>query len=161
MVLITPGILLTYLMIGIASILILTGEYWKYFMVVWGLMILDVVLMAFGVYTYASLLDEATLLIPPIVWVGFICIVLFCPVIIALLDKNKRISALYKFGGFIAILLITYLFSSSEVLPSYEKYNINAGAAKRVGMGLNAFYFLAIGAVLTVIYTEFGKVFKK
>jgi hypothetical protein len=46
-------------------------------------------------------------------------------------------------------------------LPSYEKYHINSGAAKRVGMGLNAFYFLAIGAVLTVIYTEFGKVFKK
>jgi len=28
-------------------------------------------------------------------------------------------------------------------------------------MGLNAFYFLAIGAVLTVLYTEFGKAFKK
>lgn len=151
--LINIGILLTYLMIGTASILILTGEYWKYFMVVWGLMILDVVLMAFGVYTY--------LLIPPIVWVGFICIVLLCPIVIALLDKNKRISALYKFGGFVAILLITYLFSSSEVLPSYEKYQINSGAAKRVGMGLNAFYFLAIGAVVAVLYTEFGKAFKK
>ncbi len=140
-------------MIGTASILILTGEYWNYFMVVWGIMILDVVLMAFGVYTY--------LLIPPKVWVGFICIVLLCPGVIALLDKNKRISALYKFGGFVAILLITYLFSSSEVLPSYEKYGIDSGSAKRVGMGLIAFYFLSVCAILAVLYTEFSKVFSK
>ena len=151
--LINIGILLTYLMIGAASILILADKYWKYFMVVWGLMILDVALMVFGVYTY--------LLIPPIVWISIITIVIFCPVIIALMDKNKRISALYKFGGFLAILLITYLFSSSEVLHSYEKYEITASTAKKVGMGLTTFYVLAIGAIGAVLYAELSKVFSK
>ena len=76
-------------------------------------------------------------------------------------SPNNAKKTLYMVGGLIVILIISYIVASSEVLPSYEKYHINAGAAKRVGMGLNTFYFLAIGAVLTVIYTEFGKVFKK
>ena len=74
--------------------------------------------------------------------------------------KNAK-KTLYTVGGLVAILVISYLIASPEVLPSYEKYHINSGAAKRVGMGLNTFYFLAIGAILTVLYTEFGKVFKK
>ena len=151
--LINIGILLTYLMIGTASILILADKYWKYFMVVWGLMLLDVALMVFGIYT--------SLLIPPIVWISFICIVILCPVIIALMDKNKRISTLYKFGGFVAILLITYLLASDEVLNSYEKYNTTASSSKQVGMGLITFYFLLFGAIVAVLYTELSKTFSK
>ena len=74
-------------------------------------------------------------------------------------DNAKK--TLYTIGGLVVVLIISYLIASSEVLPSYEKYKITSGAAKRVGMGLNAFYFLAIGAVLTILYTEFGKAFKK
>ena len=74
-------------------------------------------------------------------------------------DNAKK--TLYTIGGLVVVLIISYLIASSEVLPSYEKYHINSGAAKRVGMGLNAFYFLVIGAVLTILYTEFGKAFKK
>ena len=73
-------------------------------------------------------------------------------------DNAKK--TLYTIGGLVVVLIISYLIASAEVFPSYEKYNINAGSAKRVGMGLFAFYFLAIGAVLTVLYTEFGKVLK-
>ena len=76
-------------------------------------------------------------------------------------SPNNAKKTLYTIGGLVLILVISYLIASSEVLPSYEKYHINAGAAKRVGMGLNAFYFLAIGAVVAVLYTEFGKAFKK
>ena len=74
--------------------------------------------------------------------------------------KNAK-ETLYTVGGLVVILIISYLIASSEVLPSYEKYHINSGGSKRVGMGLNAFYFLVIGAVLTILYTEFGKAFKK
>ena len=74
--------------------------------------------------------------------------------------KNAK-KTLYTVGGLVLILIISYLIASSEVLPSYEKYHINSGGSKRVGMGLNAFYFLVIGAVLTILYTEFGKAFKK
>ena len=74
-------------------------------------------------------------------------------------DNAKK--TLYTIGGLVVVLIISYLIASSEVLLTYEKYNVNTGTAKRVGMGLFSFYFLAIGAVLTVLYTEFGKAFKK
>ena len=74
---------------------------------------------------------------------------------------NNAKRTLYTVGGLVVILIISYLIASSEVLPSYEKYHINSGAAKRVGMALNTFYFLAIGAIGAVLYTEFSKVFSK
>ena len=74
--------------------------------------------------------------------------------------KNAK-KTLYSIGGLILVLILGYLLSSPEVLPAYEKYKITSGAAKRVGMGLYTFYFLAIGAILAVIYSEFGKAIKK
>ena len=74
--------------------------------------------------------------------------------------KNAK-KTLYTISGLVIVLIISYLIASSEVLPSYEKYQIDSGTAKRVGMGIFTFYFLAIGAILTVFYTEFGKAFKK
>jgi len=74
--------------------------------------------------------------------------------------KNAK-KTLYSIGGLVAVLALGFLLASSEVLPAYEKYEVTSGTAKRVGMGLNAFYFLAIGAIGAVIYSEFGKVFKK
>lgn len=74
--------------------------------------------------------------------------------------KNTK-KTLYTIGGLVAILLISYLIASPEVLPSYEKYQINSGTSKRVGMGLYAFYFLAVSAVVTVLYAELGNSFKK
>ena len=76
-------------------------------------------------------------------------------------SPNNAKKTIYTIGGLVVVLIISYLIASSEVLLTYEKYNVNAGMAKRVGMGLFSFYFLAIGAVLTILYTEFGKVLKK
>jgi len=75
-------------------------------------------------------------------------------------SKNSK-KTLYTVGGLVFILLIAYFFASSEVLPSYEKYGIDSSSAKQVGMGLNAFYFLGIGAIGAVLYAEFSKVFSK
>jgi NADH:ubiquinone oxidoreductase subunit 6 (subunit J) len=74
--------------------------------------------------------------------------------------KNAK-KSLYTVGGLILVLLLGFALASSEVLPSYEKYEIDSGSAKRVGMGLIAFYVLAIGAIGAVLYTEFSKVFSK
>ena len=76
-------------------------------------------------------------------------------------NPNNAKKTLYSIGGLVVVLVLGYLLASSEVLPTYEKYGVNASTAKRVGMGLNAFYFLAIGAIGSLIYSEFGKVFKK
>jgi NADH:ubiquinone oxidoreductase subunit 6 (subunit J) len=74
---------------------------------------------------------------------------------------NNAKKVLYSIGGFIAIILIAYLMSSDEVLGSYEKYEITASTAKKVGMGLTTFYILAIGAIGAVLYAELSKVFSK
>ena len=73
-------------------------------------------------------------------------------------DANKT---LYTIGGLLIICALAYFLSSSEVLNSYEKYEITSTVSKRVGMGLNMFYLLGIGAVGAILYTEFLKVFSK
>ena len=74
-------------------------------------------------------------------------------------DNAKK--TLYSIGGFLAIILLSYLVASDEVLGSYEKYEITASTVKKVGMGLTTFYLLAIGAIGAVLYAEFSKVFSK
>ena len=68
---------------------------------------------------------------------------------------------LYAIFGLIAVLLISYLAASNEVLGSYEKYETTASTSKNVGMGLITFYFLIFGAVIAVLYTELSNVFSK
>ena len=51
--------------------------------------------------------------------------------------------------------------ASDEVLGSYEKYEITASTAKKVGMGLTTFYILGIGAIGAVLYAELSKSFAK
>ena len=74
---------------------------------------------------------------------------------------NNTKKTLYTIGGLVVILIFSYLIASDEVLGSYEKYEITASTAKKVGMGLNAFYLLAIGAIGAVLYAEVSKVFSK
>ena len=74
---------------------------------------------------------------------------------------NNAKKTLYSIGGFLVIILISYLLSSDEVLGSYEKYEITPTTVKRVGMGLTTFYLLAVGAIGAVLYTELSKVFAK
>jgi len=74
---------------------------------------------------------------------------------------NNAKKTLYSIGGLLVIMLISYLTSSDEVLGSYEKHEITASTAKRVGMGLTTFYLLAIGAIGAVLYAELSKVFSK
>jgi len=83
-------------------------------------------------------------------------------------DNAKK--TLYSIGGLLAIILLSYLMASDEVLgfiivDEYSvpevKNEITASAVKKVGMGLITFYLLAIGAIGAVIYAELSKVFSK
>jgi NADH:ubiquinone oxidoreductase subunit 6 (subunit J) len=76
-------------------------------------------------------------------------------------QANNAKKTLTAVGGLLLIILIAYLMSSDEVLGSYEKYEITASTAKKVGMGLTTFYILAIGAIGAVLYAELSKVFAK
>jgi tetrahydromethanopterin S-methyltransferase subunit G len=43
---------------------------------------------------------------------------------------------------------------------TYGNNAVTAGASKRVGAGILTFYVLVIGAIVSIIYTEFSKIFK-
>jgi hypothetical protein len=77
---------------------------------------------------------------------------------------------LYSIGGLLAIILLSYLMASDEVLGfiTVDEYSVPevkneiiASSAKNVGMGITAFCLLAIGAIGAVLYAEFSKVFSK
>ena len=76
-------------------------------------------------------------------------------------NQENTKKTLYIIGGLILIVIVSYLIASGQVPNSYEKYNITSGVSKRVGMGLNMFYFLSIGAIATILYTELSKMFSK
>ncbi|MBG65274.1 MAG: hypothetical protein CMP73_01270 [Flavobacteriales bacterium] len=76
-------------------------------------------------------------------------------------NQNNTKKTMYTIGGLILVLIVSYLFASDEVLGSYEKYSITPSTAKQVGMGLTAFYILALTAILSVLYTEFSKLRSK
>tara|TARA_B100000780_G_scaffold93315_1_gene64874 strand:- start:402 stop:731 length:330 start_codon:yes stop_codon:yes gene_type:complete len=74
---------------------------------------------------------------------------------------NNAKKTLYTIGGLFVIIILSYVTASDEVLGSYEKYEITASTAKKVGMGLTTFYILAISAIGAVLYSELSKVFTK
>ena len=140
--LINIGIILTYLMIIAGGVIILTKKYWPYFL---------------AAYILVITINMVSFLLPYLV-----VITILFPIIesIILGSKNTK-KMLYSLGGFLAIILLSYLMASDEVLRSYEKYEITASTVKKVGMGLTAFYLLAIGAIGAIFYAELSKVFSK
>jgi NADH:ubiquinone oxidoreductase subunit 6 (subunit J) len=74
---------------------------------------------------------------------------------------NNAKKTLYSIGGLFFIIIFSYITASDEVLGSYEKYEVTASTAKKVGMGLTTFYILAICAIGAVLYSELSKVFTK
>ena len=87
-----------------------------------------------------------------------------------MLKPNNAKKTLYTIGGLVAVLVFSYLIASDEVLGfiTVEEYSspknkneIIVSSAKQVGMGLNTFYLLAIGAIGAVLYAEFSKAFSK
>lgn len=147
--LINISIILTYLMIIAGAVIILTKKYWPYFIAAHFLMIVNI-----SFYEIIPILTS--------LWKYLILFTLAFPLIESIAQKSKNSTKMiYSAGGLVVVLVIGYLLASSEVLPAYEKYGVDASTAKTVGMGINAFYFLAISAIGAVIYSEFGKAFKK
>tara|TARA_B110000858_G_scaffold69964_1_gene81263 strand:- start:110 stop:511 length:402 start_codon:yes stop_codon:yes gene_type:complete len=133
-------------MIIAGGVIILTKKYWPYFL---GAFVLVIVINSF--------LFSALWLLPYLV-----AITILFPIVESFIlgSKNAK-KMLYSFGGLIAILIISYLMASNEVLGSYEKYEITSSTAKQVGMGLTTFYILGIGAIGAVLYAELSKSFAK
>jgi hypothetical protein len=76
-------------------------------------------------------------------------------------NTNNAKNTLYTLGGLISLFIIAYVLADGEVLNSYEKYEISQATSRQVGMGLITFYFLIIGTIGTILYTELSKTFSK
>lgn len=85
------------------------------------------------------------------------------PVMFLVKNPEKAKGALKGIVGLIVVFVISYIIASGQIMefPGSEKFGMTESSTKRVGMGLIAFYFLALGAVAAVLYSELGKVFKK
>ena len=151
--LINIGIIITYLMIIAGGVIILTKKYWPYFLAAFVLVIV-----------INSFLFSALWLLPYLV-----AITILFPIVESFIlgSKNAK-KMLYSFGGLIAILIISYLMASDQVLGfiTVEEYS---GAKKEIlnstaiqsDMGLIAFYILVTGAIGAVLYSELSKSFAK
>ena len=68
-------------------------------------------------------------------------------------------------GAFLAIVAVSYMISSGSDLdlkPFTDKgLNITEATSKQVGTGLYAFYFLAVIAIISMLYGGVKKIFNK
>ena len=65
--------------------------------------------------------------------------------------------------GLIALVLvfvISYMIAGDEMLPKYEAFIDGPEDSRKVGMGLIAFYILALGAIGAVVYSSISKMIK-
>ena len=62
--------------------------------------------------------------------------------------------------GLIVVFGISYAIAGDEMLPKYEAFIDGPEDSKMVGMGLIAFYILALGAIAAVLFSSVSKMIK-
>ena len=113
-----------------------------------------------SITVFSPLIDIPIMLTYTMVGIGALAILYFAiKNMIQLSGESKK--TFYSIGGLAIAIITAFALSSDNVLPSYEKYNITSDVSKRVGMGLNMFYLLSIGAIGAILYTELSKMFSK
>lgn len=78
------------------------------------------------------------------------------------LGKNPKGAkgALIGLVALVVVFLISYMIAGDEMLPKYETFIDGPEDSKLVGMGLIAFYILAIGAIGAVVFSSVSKLLK-
>ena len=64
-------------------------------------------------------------------------------------------------GTLLIIYIIALLIASDEVTDHFMKFDVTESQSRQVGAGLIVFYVLAVGAILTTLYTEISKMLNK
>ena len=105
---------------------------------------------------------DASIVIPwcyVLVGIAAIAAVVF-PIIRMASDIKSAKNSLMGLIALLAIFGISYSLASSEILPSYEGYVDDEAKVKLIGGSIYAFYFLAIGAIGSTIYSEVSGMLK-
>ncbi len=126
-------------------------------LILYGLLLISVavgLLFAFDVIGEGFFLSWSYILLG----IGIIVSIVF-PVITLVGDFGKAKSALFGIVGLIVIFGISYALASGEEAKIGETM-VSAGTSRLSEAGLNAFYFLAVAAVGTIVFVEVNKAFK-
>ena len=78
---------------------------------------------------------------------------------IQLSGESKK--TLYSIVSLAVTILIAFLLSSDNVLPSYEKYNISNTAFKLIGTGLYSYTVLGVIAIALILFYNFQRKLEK
>ena len=82
------------------------------------------------------------------------------PIIAMVNNPSGAKSALIGVGALVVVFGLAYVLAGDEMTPKYEEFISGPEASKRVGMGLIAFYILAIGAIGVTLFSGVTKFFK-
>ena len=92
--------------------------------------------------------------------VGSVAPIVF--MIMLLVQDPKRIKGiLISTAGLLIVLGIGYVMASGEVLDSYEKYDVDAGTSKMVGMAIIATYTLMLISTVGIFFFAIMQAIKK
>ena len=83
------------------------------------------------------------------------------PIMHLVANPNKAKQVGMGLGALLVVYILAYVLASDEVTEHYSKFNITDTQSKQVGAGLIVFYILAAGAVVSVLYSEVGKMINK
>ncbi|MFO8054622.1 MAG: hypothetical protein R6U19_05595 [Bacteroidales bacterium] len=129
----------------------------------YALMGISVILGIYYIFI-TSVTEETTVL--HIYWAYALLIIaalvaIIAPVIYIILNPAKAKTVLIGLIGFVVLAGISYILASGATdAPVYEKFEVTAQGAKRVGAGLIATYILGGLAVVVTIFSGISKVFK-
>ena len=84
------------------------------------------------------------------------------PLIYQIKNPKEAIGTLIGIGFILVVLLISYLFSSSEVImDATGRIRADESTSKLAGAGIIALYILFAGAILSIVYTEVSQLLKR
>jgi len=110
---------------------------------------------------FAGFISEALLLEWAYLLVGIATLAsLVFPIMFLVQNPGKAKGALVSVVGLVIVFGISYAMASGDVLVSYEKYDVDEGLSKMVGMGIMATYLLGLGAIGAIIYSAISQMFK-
>ena len=82
------------------------------------------------------------------------------PILHAVQSPGNFVKSLYGVVGIIVLFGISYIISSSEVLPRWAALGITETTSKLVGAGLILFYITLVISLIGLIYSEINKALK-
>ena len=108
----------------------------------------------------STLIDIGIYITYALALVALVSVIVF-PLMSVFKDFKQAKGGLLGFLGIIALIVIAILLSPADQGPFYDKFSIGPTLSKAIGGTIIATYILFGGLILSIIYFEVVKWFKK